>query len=428
MATFRKLPQRDGGQHWQAVVRIEGHPARYKTFSTLTDAKRWARNTEIEIEEDTSGISNEAARHTLSDLIEQYRAKVLPDLQPTTARPYATHLKYWQSELGALRLSELHPQKIAERRDALIAAGAAPATCNRYLATLGAVLTAGVQLWHWLPASPMKQVHKPTERNQRGRFLTEAELDRLLVACRQSESPDLLLGVLLAITTGARKQEILGLRWRDIDWPRGIIHLRQGVQTTTKGGTRSAAIAAAVLPLLRARFDAYTAREQASKVPSKDPQGELIFPSRVTRSKPVDLRRPFMTALERANIRNFVWHDLRHSAASFLAKGGASLVEIGAVLGHRSANTTRRYAHLVEEHVHDLTRAMSARLLTPAPSPAPDQPPAAVLHSVEDDEAKGPEPAITPDQAPPPADSAPAAAPREGLHDEGMASPPRSQP
>ena len=69
------------------------------------------------------------------------------------------------------------------------------------------------------------------------------------------------------------------------------------------------------------------------------------------------------TALRRAGIENFRWHDLRHSAASFLAKNGASLIEIGAVLGHKSANTTKRYSHLTEQHTHALVRGMSDKLL-----------------------------------------------------------------
>ncbi|NCA73075.1 MAG: site-specific integrase, partial [Sphingobacteriia bacterium] len=88
----------------------------------------------------------------------------------------------------------------------------------------------------------------------------------------------------------------------------------------------------------------------------------LIFPSRVTTTKPVDLRTPWETALKRAGIERFRWHDMRHSAASFLAANGASLLEIGAVLGHKSPATTKRYAHLTEQHTHDLVRAMTADL------------------------------------------------------------------
>ncbi len=370
MASFRKVPQADGSVHWMAIIRREGRTTFTKTLPNLSSAKRWARAAEIEIAEDNAGITSEAHRHTLRDLIERYRKEVLPTKQATTRGPYQVHLSWWEGELGAVRLCDLHPQKIGACRDKLAESGKAPATVNRYLASLGAALTAAVKLWHWLPASPLRQVAKPTEHNQRSRFLSETDLDNLLAACHRSESPDLLLAVLLSITTGARQGEIGWLRWRDVDWERSLLQLRQdpAAQTTTKGGARSVALVAAVAPLLRARYTAFLAKDQLSRLPSPDPEGELIFPSRVTRFRPVNLRRPFMTALERAGIEGFHWHDLRHSAASFLAKGGASLLEIGAVLGHKSANTTLRYAHLVDQHSHDLTHAMANKLLNPVES------------------------------------------------------------
>lgn len=358
MATIRKLPQKDGSLHWQAIVRKEGRPARYQTFHTRTDAVRWARTQEVEIQGDDTGITTEAHRHTLGQLLERYRLEVLPDLRPSTQPNYQRHLTWWATQLGTLKLAEIHPARIAACRDLLLKSRQ-PATVNRYLATLGAALTAAVQLWHWLPSSPLKGVHKPSEAgNERTRFLSEDELSRLLAACRASTSPDLYLAVLLAISTGARAGEVLELRWHDIDLERGILHLRAGVTTTTKGGSRGVALAAEVAPLLRDRYTRFLA---STRLP--DPGAALVFPSRVTRSQPIDLRKPFETALARAGISDFHWHDLRHSAASFLARAGASLLEIGAVLGHKSPTTTKRYSHLTEQHAHDLTRAMSRRLL-----------------------------------------------------------------
>lgn len=350
MATFRKLPQKDGTIHWQAIIRKEGRPARYASFHNRTDAVRWAKAQEVDIERDDTGITTEAHRHTLAQVLDRYRREVLPTKAPSTQPNYRIHLAWWESQLGTLRLADLRADRIDTCRDLLTQAGKSPATVTRYLASLAAALTAAVRLWHWLPASPLAQVHKPTVSNERTRFLTEDELARLLTACRESTSPDLLLAVMLAISTGARQGEILNLRWRDLDLERGIITLRAGIETTTKGGSRGVALAAEVAPLLRDRAAA-----------GVDPAA-LVFPSRVTRRHPIDLRKPFETALARAGITDFHWHDLRHSAASFLAVDGASLLEIGAILGHRNPSTTKRYSHLTEQHAHDLTRAMSRRL------------------------------------------------------------------
>ena len=220
------------------------------------------------------------------------------------------------------------------------------------------MLTACVKQWHWLQISPLQQVAKGSEHNAGTRFLSEDELQRLLAACRESESPDLLLAVLLSITTGARQGEILNLRWKDIDLQAGVVRVRVDSETTTKGGIRSLPITAQVLPLLQARKKQ---RQQGKVTPLTD--DGLLFPSRVSDKQPVQLRTPWETALRRAGIEHFRWHDLRHSCASFLARNGASLLEIGNVLGHKSANTTKRYAHLSEQHTHALVRGMADDLL-----------------------------------------------------------------
>jgi integrase len=325
---------------------------------------------EASILEGNAGLITEGQKHTLKDAIERYRAEILPTHTATTLRTYAQHLDYWERQLGHLRLSEITAAAIARYRDELAETPLAPktpastpkprspTTVARYLATLGAVFTACVRRWHWLQGSPLDQVEKPSVANGRTRFLSQDELRRLLEACRASESPDLHLAVLLAVTTGARQGELLGLRWRDVDLTKDVLYLRVDNETTTKGGVRAVRVASQVKPILEARL----ADHRRGKV--ADITGTaLVFPSRVSTRQPVDLRTPFKTALRRAGIEGFRWHDLRHSAASFMAAHGASLVEIGAVLGHRSAQTTKRYAHLAEQAAHALVQGTADKVL-----------------------------------------------------------------
>jgi len=356
MATIDKIQRREGVVY-KARVRKQGHPTTTRTFKTRTAAERWARKFEAGIDEGNAGITSEASKHTLTDAIKQYREQILPDLRPETRRKYVQHLDFWQPKIGHLRLSDCRPEKIAAVRDDLTASGKAPATVNRYMATLASVFSATVKRWHWLQVSPMQQIEKPVERNGGTRYLSEDELQRLLTACRESTSPDLYLAVVLSVTTGARQGEILGLRWKDVDLANGVLHLRADAATVTKGSVRSVPIATHALPLLKARLEAQQKAQEGKPVAIRDPG--LVFPSRVSRMQPVLLHRPWTTALKRAGIESFRWHDLRHSAASFLAKGGASLVEIGAILGHASANTTKRYAHLTEQHTHELVRKLA---------------------------------------------------------------------
>lgn len=348
------------GIAYKAKVRRTGHPTRCRSFKTPEEAQSWARRFEAQLDRGETGQDGAEREGTLGAAIARYRSEILPGLRPETARAYARHLTLWSQAWGHVPLSDLTAADIARTRDELAAAGKAPATVNRYLASLSAVLSACVRRWHCLAATPMAQVEKPVERNARTRFLSEAELARLLAACRESTSPDLYLAVLLSITTGARRGEIMGLRWPDLDLAAGTLIVRADTATSTKGGARSLPI----VPQARALL----AKRAAGAAGQEEPVGVLrdaglVFPSRVSRAKPVALHTPWGTALRRAGIEAFRWHDLRHSAASFLAKNGASLLEIGAVLGHKSATTTKRYAHLTEQHTHALVLDMAARLL-----------------------------------------------------------------
>jgi integrase len=224
------------------------------------------------------------------------------------------------------------------------------------LAALGAVLTRCVKHWHLLESNPVQRTAKLTEDNARTRFLNKTdktELARLLAVCRESESPDLHLAVLLAVTTGCRKSELMTLRWSQVDLKAGLIRLEH----TKNGDQRTLAIPQQIIPMMEARK-----AQQRSKVVELHADG-LLFPSRVSKNKPVDLRSAWQKAVERAGLGDFHWHDLRHSTASFLAADGASLREIGEVLGHRSVEATRRYSHLTEQHSHTLVRDLADKLL-----------------------------------------------------------------
>ena len=78
--------------------------------------------------------------------------------------------------------------------------------------------------------------------------------------------------------------------------------------------------------------------------------------------RPIDLRAPWLKALEKANIREFRRHDLRHSAASYIAMSGASLAEIAAILGHKQLSMVRRYAHLSPQHTESVVESMNEKI------------------------------------------------------------------
>jgi integrase len=225
---------------------------------------------------------------------------------------------------------------------------------------LSHVFTVAVKEWQWLEDNPLLKVTKPKEPRGRVRFLSEdeqhpdgspieGERTRLLTACKASKSPDLYPAVVLALSTGARSQEILGLRWGQIDFSRKVA-LLDNPEEIKNSERRALPLAGHALELLRDR----------AKVRRIDT--DLVFPGRINPHKPLDLRSPFETALRLADIKDFRWHDLRHSAASYLAMNGASLAEIAEVLGHKTLSMVKRYSHLSEAHTAGVVERMNRRM------------------------------------------------------------------
>ena len=216
MATIEK---RDTGEGvtYRAKVRIKGHPAQSATFARLTDARRWAQSTEAAIRERRYFKTKEAQRRTLADLVDRYTRDVIPRKGPW-ARDQAKQLAWWRAELGTRTLADVTPAVIAEARDKLargltVRGGPrSPSTVVRYLAALSHAFAVAVKEWGWLEDSPLRKVTKPKEPRGRVRYLGDDERGRLLEECRKSDSPDLYCAVVLALSTGGRRMEILGLR------------------------------------------------------------------------------------------------------------------------------------------------------------------------------------------------------------------------
>ena len=207
------------------------------------------------------------------------------------------------------------------------------ATVNRYHAALMALFTWAVK-HRRAPRSwenPARKIERAPEKNGVVRFLSDAERDRLLVTCKESPWPRLYLLVLMAITTGARRGELLALTWGDIDFDRGIAHVKEAKNDHPRA-----------LPLVP------TVLHELKRFASGRTE-TLVFPSRSRLTEPRHFESSWITALREAKIRRFRFHDLRHTCASYLAQNGASLLEIADVMGHRQLAMVRRYAHLTTD-------------------------------------------------------------------------------
>ena len=356
MPTIECRSAPDGAITYRAKVRVKGAPQVSASFARKTDAAKWAQATEVAIREARYFKNSAAKRYTLADAIDRYVREVLPG-KPRTAKFQARQLVWWRAELGHLFLADVDAGAISEARARLLTQPGrnkrtrGPATANRYMAVLSHLLSMALREWEWLEINAAHRLRKLKEPRGRDRFLSEDDCARLLAACKTSSNPSLHDVVVLAISTGMRRNEILSLRFDQADVERGMIYLYE----TKNGERRGVPLAGAALEFMEHRMRLHGGVDNA-----------LVFAGK-TCVTPFDIRKPWYQALSAAELRDVRFHDLRHTAASFLAKEGASLTEIGAVLGHKSAAMTKRYTHFAETHLRAVVEKMNARVFGSVP-------------------------------------------------------------
>ena len=322
---------------YRAYIKKAGVKRVSKTFKT----KRLAVQFVNSIESDRARLVsyNDTKPQTkLSVVIDNYLSKEYKGSRP---KDEERKLNLWIENIGDKPIRDVVKSDIGTTLSSL-SNHLSNATINRYKAAISVVFSYACREYD-LPDNPVRHIRSLPENNARIRFLSDDERSRLFKAARQSDWDKLYLLVLLAITTGARKGELLSLRWCDVDFDRQTAYV-----ATTKNGQPK------VLPLT----DSVVV--ELSKF--KDQEPALIFNSEITTDSPFCFYKQWKKALLSADIEDFRFHDLRHSCASYLAQSGASLLEIAFVLGHKQIQMTKRYAHLCIDSKEKLINRVMAKL------------------------------------------------------------------
>ncbi len=342
---------------YRAQVRVKGRPAQSETFPNRKEAQQWAQSIETAIREGRH-FPHAAARRTSFDaLAKDYTETVLAEFDEKERSTRTRQLKWWAEQFAGLALAEITADAISKARDRLAAETftrgkprkdrktgetippkeykRSGGTVNRYIACLSHALSFAVKERRLLDRNPVSDISRKKEPRGRTRFLSDEERAALLDACVKSDWPPLHTLVLLAITTGARKGELIRLKWSDTDLKNG----RALVRETKNDEQRT-------LPLAGKALEALRELKLQNSVRS-----EWVF------AQPSGLPGPYehfdahwYAALASAGITDFHFHDLRHTTASMLAAQGASLLEIADVLGHKTLAMVKRYSHLVVDH------------------------------------------------------------------------------
>lgn len=358
MGSIRKRLSKTGEITFCAQIRLKGYKQLTATFQRKTDASEWIKATEAEMKAGRYLSVSEAKKYTLDDLILKFKRDEYQRRKDITNCDI--HLNFWSKKLGHHSLKEVNLIRIKEVWLDLCNNHISPSTgkrfsnrtLNYYLQTLSVLFNHAIRELQWIQINPVANIKKLPLKNGRVRYLNEDELRRFISAVEKSTNPKLLVAILLSLQSGGRKTEILSLRWKNIDLEKGIIHFKR----TKNGDSRSVTIHGRALDCLR----------EHSKIRSL--HNDYVFPARAngwkngqgkTSTPWQNLKAPFLRALELAEIKDFRWHDMRHTAASYLYNSGASFELIGKILGHRTTHMTLRYSHLFENKSAELTYNLS---------------------------------------------------------------------
>src|SRR5580658_3280836 len=328
---------KDGTATYKAVVRIRPFKPAVKSFKTRAAAKSWADALvkELTAKNEAGNVDADSTARTIRELVEKFLGDIkikgdgTPDYPQQKWYPDLQYLlAWWVSRYGGVKVREFGEDQIVEGRD-LLCKGRKPATVNRYLAAMRRAWNKGQK-----KPEPWPKDIFLSEPKERVKFLPDAELKALLAEA-EKHSPWMLAAVVTSIGTGLRQGELLRLVWGDINFEKQTVTVRAGKNTTGEA------------PKSRTVHLPPPAADALKKMRVVGPKqvfvrsdGELIDKSR--------LRVQWLEVRKAAGVDDLHWHDLRHCCASYYAQAGASLIEIGSVLGHTNPSITKKYSHMVE--------------------------------------------------------------------------------
>ena len=326
---------------WKAIIRRTGWPQTSKNFRLRRDAEDWARRTEDEMVRGAFIQRTPSEKMTVAVALERYERDITPLKKPSTQRGDRTRIREVKKAFGAYSLAGVTPDLVAKFRDQRLGEGKANNTVRLELALLGHLYTIAIKEWHiGLVHNPVASIRRPSQGAGRDRRLTPKEQKRLLQAVDEYSNPMLGWIVRIAIETGMRHSEIMGLHCTQVDLRRRIVRLAD-----TKNNS------ARTVPLTQVATDAF---RQALHNPLRPDGTDLVFfgekkqhgkPGR----GPYTFNKPWAEIKKRLGLDDLHFHDLRHEAVSRFVEMGLSDQEVSAISGHKSMQMLKRYTHLRAE-------------------------------------------------------------------------------
>lgn len=342
--------------------------------NTQADCQNWMIKKKSE---QMNGINMLGGKVKLEDFTKNWLQSIEASRSPNTVNLYRRRLSSINQFMGKLSVNDVRPDHIQATYNKLLATGTTRYSVRQTHKVLHAAFAFAKKL-RIIDRNPVTDATPPKHNPKKMSFYDSAQVQALLFGA-QSLNDRYFHLYYLAISTGMRQGELLGLMWKDIDWSKAELRIKRQLVMYPNGdcefrspksesGIRQIAVGEDVLELLnKHKAQQFTKKSQKSEDWNKN---DLVFPSLAgTPVNASNLRRSFRKLLEFTGLPKIRFHDLRHTAATLMLNYGTPIPVVSQRLGHsKTSMTMDTYAHAIPSKQAEAAELME-QLMTPISIP-----------------------------------------------------------
>ncbi len=353
---------------WRTQITLNGRRISF-TADTRRECHEWLKKTSRQID---VGLTYASTRITLGEFLSGWLSSSKPSKRPRTWTHYEQVSRtYILPQLEKIKVKDLRPEHIQTLYNGMLARGVGVFTVLKVHTVLHSALSYAVRTGV-IGSNPASLTIPPREPSDEMKILDESQVSQMLVSARGSRLEVLFH---MAVVTGMRQMELLGLKWTDLDWANQTIRVERQLlrpdgegamfaPPKTKFGKRSLALGSTTIAVLRSHYE----DQQNERKSAGDDWHEygLIFPNRLGGPiHPRNLLRDFKKLLRDGGLPEIRFHDLRHTAASLMLNHGIPVIIVSRRLGHAKPSITLDiYGHLIPSLQTEVAEKMD-KLVTP---------------------------------------------------------------
>ena len=344
--------QRKSNKKWRAQFYVDGKRITKGGFDTKQEALEWKRREMFKYDQ---GYDPNAGKITLEEYLRLWFENHKAGLKPRTIYQYRRVMEnYLIRYLGDVRLNQLTATRIAAHYQDLERKGIGLRSIELSHAVLHVALKGAIRDGY-LKDNPASVVKVPRREPTEKEVWNQREVQQFLMTAGISPYYALYR---LALTTGMRQGELLGVRWSDLSWNTGTLQIKQQVaqirgegwdfvSPKSQSSRRSIKVKGRTLAVLREQKE--YVRELRKQAGDQWQEHDLVFPSSVgTPINPSNLRRDHKKLMDHADVKRIRFHDMRHTAASLMLNNDIAPIIVSKILGHSRPSTTMNiYGHLI---------------------------------------------------------------------------------